>query len=251
MTELDRRQRERYKRNLLVDGFGPAAQNRLLRSRILVIGLGGLGSPAALYLAAAGVGTVGLADGDTVELSNLQRQLLHDHNDIGKAKTASAAQKIASLNGDINVACHGRIEDKGAMETLVAGYDFIVEATDNFPSKYLINEACITQQIPFSHAGISEFGGQTMTVVPGQSACYACIFGVPSRADGLEPSQEGVIGAAAGILGSIQAAEALKYLTATGELLINTLLCCDARTMSFRKIALKRQQNCPVCSGTR
>ncbi|HKJ64266.1 MAG TPA: HesA/MoeB/ThiF family protein [Desulfopila sp.] len=250
MTELDWRQRERYKRNLLVDGFGPAAQKKLLDSRILVIGLGGLGSPAALYLAAAGVGTLGLADGDTVELSNLQRQLLHHHNDIGKAKTASAAEKIASLNGDINVTCHGRIEDKGSMETLVAGYDFIVDATDNFSSKYLLNEACVAQEKPFSHAGISEFGGQTMTVVPGEGACYACIFGEPSRAEGLDPSQEGVIGAVAGIIGSIQAAEALKYLTATGELLIDTLLCCNAKTMSFRKIALRRQQNCPVCSGT-
>lgn len=250
MTELDRLQRIRYKRNLLVDGFGFEAQKKLLRGRILIIGLGGLGSPAALYLAAAGVGTLGLADGDTVELSNLQRQLLHHHEDIGTAKTVSAAEKIARLNSDINVVCYDRIEEKGAMEDIVARYDFIVDATDNFASKYLINEACISQNKPFSHAGIREFGGQTMTVIPGRGACYACIFGEPSQAEGLDPSLEGVIGAAAGIIGSIQAAEALKYLTSTGDLLLDTLLCCDAATMSFRKIALQRQPDCAVCSGT-
>lgn len=230
------KQIERYSRHIILSDVGGQGQEKLLRSRVLIIGTGGLGAPVALYLAAAGVGTLGIIDGDRVDLSNLQRQVIHFTPDIGKEKVYSAKEKIEKINPDVTVhAYHDLFTASNAMD-LIENYDFIIDGTDNFPAKFLINDACVKGKKPFSHGGILKFKGQTMTYVPG-SASYRCIFHAPPPPNAVPScSQAGILGAVAGILGTIQATEALKYLIGTGDLLTNQLLTIDAKTMSFRKI---------------
>lgn len=223
-------QKERYCRHLLLEGFD---QDRISGARVLVIGAGGLGSPVCLYLAAAGVGTLGIADGDVVSLSNLQRQLLHATPDLGRLKTGSAAEKIAALNPSVKTVCIPEFVTDGAADALVADYDFVVEATDNFASRYRINDACMRASKPFCIGGVSHFSGQMMTCVPGVSASYRDLFPEEPAAatDGPLP----VLGPAVGILGSIMACEVIKYLCGLGELLTNRILTFDALTMEFNE----------------
>ncbi len=248
MIDFTEEQLERYSRHILLEQVGPEGQDALLRAKVLIVGAGGLGAPAALYLAAAGVGTVGIVDSDVVELSNLQRQVIHFTEDLGKSKVESAADKMRRINTDVTVHTFPEYVRANNIRDLFDGYDFVIDGVDNFPTKFLINDACVMMGIPFSHGGILRFTGQTMTVSPGTSACYRCVFRKPPPKD-LVPtcSQAGVLGAIAGMLGTIQAAEALKCITGAGQPLTDALLRFDALTMDFRKIGLRRQLDCPVC----
>jgi molybdopterin-synthase adenylyltransferase len=230
---------QRYSRHILLKGVGGKGQRKLLESRVLIVGAGGLGSPISLYLAAAGVGHLGIIDADVVDLSNLQRQVIHHTPDVGTPKVESAARKIAELNPDVEVIPHReRLTAENALD-LISGYDFIVEGTDNFPTKFLVNDACILADKPFNQGGILRFQGQTMTHVPG-SASYRCVYRQPPPPGSVPTcSEAGVLGAVAGMLGTIQATETLKYLLGIGELLVNRILFFDALTMETRVVAVK------------
>jgi len=243
-------QLERYSRHIILSEVGVKGQKKLLDAKALVIGAGGLGSPVSLYLAAAGVGTIGIADADDVDLSNLQRQILHTAADIGKAKALSAKEAMNAINPDVKVNVHRLYVSAGNIMELIAGYDFIIDGTDNFPAKFLINDACVLSKKPFSHAGIIRFKGQLMTYVPGAGPCYRCIFREPPP-PGAAPScgQAGIIGAICGIIGSLQAMETVKFIIGKGKLLTGSLLTYDALEMEFRKIKLPAMKNCAVCGG--
>lgn len=238
---------ERYSRHILLPEVGVAGQRKISRARVLIIGAGGLGSPVAYYLAAAGVGVIGLADADDVDLSNLQRQILHGTDDVGSPKVLSAARKMRALNPDVDVVVHRRYLDAATIGPIVADYDFVVEGVDNFPSKFLINDACVLAGVPFSQGGILQFVGMTMTVRPRETACYRCVMGEPPVGNVPTCASAGVFGAIAGMLGSIQAAEALKCITGVGRPLHDSLLCFDAKAMDFMKSPVKRNPGCRVC----
>ncbi len=218
-------------------------------AKVLIIGAGGLGSPAALYLAAAGIGTIGIVDADVVDLSNLQRQIIHTTKDLGKEKVQSARETMEDINPDVKVITYHEYVTSENILSLVEKYDFILDGTDNFPTKFLINDACVMAKKPYCHAGIIRFKGQLMTIIPGEGPCYRCVFKDPPPADAVPTCrQAGVIGAMAGVIGCLQALEAIKYITGTGELLVGNLLTFDALKMEFRKIRLpKRDCNCAVC----
>jgi len=240
---------ERYSRHIILKDVGGAGQEKILASKVLIIGTGGLGAPAALYLAAAGVGTLGLIDGDRVDMTNLQRQVIHFTPDVGKPKVQSAKEKISQINPDVNVVTYEDVVHSQNILDLISGYDFVIDGTDNFSAKFLINDACVIAKKPYSHGGILRFDGQTMTIIPGESACYRCVFLNPPPKNAVPTcSQAGVLGAIAGMLGTIQAAEALKFITGVGELVSNRLLIFDAKTMNFRNAKFKRNPKCPVCS---
>lgn len=241
---------ERYSRHILLPEVGGRGQEKLLAGRVLLVGAGGLGSPAALYLAAAGVGTLGLIDADVVDLSNLQRQIIHSMADLGHPKAESAANKMRALNPDVRVSTyHARLTAANALE-LLKEYDFVIDGTDNFPSKFLVADACHFAGKPYSHAGILRFDGQTMTVRPGVSACYRCVFNAPPPAGAVPScSQAGVLGVLAGIMGALQATETIKYLLGQGDLLTDSLLVYNALKTTFRKVGLKRNPKCPLCGA--
>lgn len=223
----------RYSRHIKLPAFGTKGQQLLQTARVLVIGVGGLGSPAALYLAAAGVGTLALMDGDEVSLSNLQRQLLHYTPDIGKAKTLSASEKLHALNPGVQVHTIAEWLDEHNAGTIISDYDFVIDATDSMEAKYLINDTCLSVGKPFSHGALLRYQGYTFTCLPG-TADLRSLFGPPPAPDQvLTCSQEGVLGPAAGIIGAIQAAEAIKYFVGAGQLLTNRLLTLDTLTMTF------------------
>ena len=240
----------RYSRHLLLEGFGKEGQERLTKGKVLIVGAGGLGSPCALYLAAAGVGCIALADGDIVSLSNLQRQVIHYTSDVGREKVDSASDKLKSLNPDIEIRTYDTfLAQKNAL-SLVKEYDFIVDCTDSYASKYLVNDACILAGKPFCCGGVLRYGGQVMTHIPG-SACYRCLFPEPPAEDDVETcSTVGVLGAAVGIMGCIQAAEVIKYLTHTGTLLTDCLFTFDSLGMDFQRIALQHNRACPICGDS-
>lgn len=245
--ELNDQQKERYSRHLLLDGIGEEGQKRLLESSVLVIGAGGLGSPAALYLAAAGVGTIGIADSDCTDLSNLQRQILHTVKDIGRKKVLSAKESLLALNPDICVNAINIRADESNIDSLIRPYDFIIEASDNFDTKFLVNDACVRNKKPFSHGGVLAFGGQLMTYVPDKSPCYRCVFGSPPPADN-DPKSKAILSSVPGVIGSLQATEAIKYLTGAGELLTGRMLVFDALRMTVRTVPLpSASDDCPVC----
>jgi molybdopterin-synthase adenylyltransferase len=239
---------ERYSRHIMLKEVGGRGQEQLLRSRVLIIGAGGLGSPIALYLAAVGIGTIGLADGDAVELSNLQRQIAHHTKDIGKAKVLSAKEKMSAMNPELEIVDYEVRVTKGNISAFISEYDFIIDATDNFASKFLINDACVLAGKPFSHAGVLQFAGQTMTVQPGESACYRCVFTSPPPED-VAPScsQAGIMGVLPGVIGTIQATEAIKFLLKKGTLLTDRILTYDALQMKFREVHVRKNPACPVC----
>lgn len=241
-------QLERYSRHLLLEGFGAEGQERLLNGKVLLVGAGGLGSPCALYLAASGVGTIGLVDGDVVSLSNLQRQVIHFSDDVGKDKVESAGQKMHRLNPDVRVETYPTFLTEDNAQQIIAGYDFVIDCTDSFASKYLVNDACVRAGKAFCCGGVVKWGGQVMTHVPG-TACYRCLFPEPPAADEVETcSTVGVLSPAVGLMGTIQACEALKYLAQSGELLTDALLTFDARTMQFQRWEFERNESCPLCS---
>ena len=237
----------RYSRHILLKDVGVEGQEKIRNGKVLVVGAGGLGAPVALYLAAAGVGTIGIVDGDVVDLSNLQRQVIHFTGDVGHPKVESARDKMLAINPNIKVNTIREFLMSDNALDIIKDYDFIVDGTDNFPVKFLINDACVMAGKPFSHGGILRFEGQTFTHLPG-TACYRCLFKSPPPANAVPTcSQAGVLGAIAGMLGTIQAAETLKYLTGVGELLTNKLLTFNAKTMDFRKINTRRQASCAIC----
>jgi len=248
MIDFTEDQLMRYSRHIVLGDVGVEGQIKLMEGKVLIIGAGGLGSPAALYLTAAGVGEVGIVDGDVVDLSNLQRQILHHTRDVSLPKVESASNKMRDLNPDVKVKAYHEFVRADNIRDLIRGYDFVVDGTDNFAAKFLINDAAVMESKPYSHGGILRFDGQTMTVLPGQSACYRCVFSKPPPPDIVPTcSQAGVLGAIAGILGTIQATEALKFFTGVGTLLTDSLLIFDARRMNFRKATCRSRPSCPIC----
>ena len=249
MIDFTEQQIERYSRHILLQDVGVEGQEKLLNARVLVIGAGGLGAPASLYLAAAGVGTIGIVDADVVDLSNLQRQVIHFTKDVGVAKVESVKEKMQAINPDVKVETYHEFLYSGNALDIIKDYDFIIDGTDNFPVKFLINDACVLAGKPFSHGGILRFNGQTFTHLPG-TACYRCMFKEPPPPGAVPTcSQAGVLGAIAGMLGTIQAAEALKYIIGIGDLLTNRLLTFDAKTMNFRTIPVKHRDSCAICGS--
>ncbi len=246
--ELNEEQIHRYSRHLILADVGIEGQQKILEAKVLVIGAGGLGSPILYYLAAAGVGTIGIVDGDVVDMTNLQRQIVHFTSDIDRTKVQSAKEKINHLNPDVQVHIREERVEADNILKIISDYDFIVDGTDNFPAKYLINDACVITKKPYSHAGILRFNGQTMTVLPGESACLRCIFPEPPPPDAVPTcSQAGVLGVLAGVLGTLQATETLKYILGKGDLLANRLQTFDALKMEFRNLKIKKRAECPVC----
>jgi adenylyltransferase/sulfurtransferase len=250
-TRLTTDEIERYSRQILVPDLGGKGQIRLRESRVLVVGAGGLGSPAAFYLAAAGVGTLGLIDPDQVELSNLQRQILHNTNDIGRKKVDSAGAKLVQLNPGVRLELHPVRLDAENAAAVFDGYDFILDGSDNFETKFLVNDTAVQLEIPFSHAGIVRLQGQTMTVIPRRTACYRCFFRQPPPAEELLSCQQaGVLGPVAGTIGTIQATEAIKYLAGFDDgLLTDRLLTYDAKTMKFHTLAVRKDPECAACGA--
>ena len=238
---------ERYSRHIILQDVGVEGQINISEGKVLIVGAGGLGSPVALYLAAAGVGTIGIIDGDVVDMTNLQRQVIHFTPDVNKAKVLSAKEKIEQLNPDVKVVAYHDLLSTYNIFDIIKEYDIVVDGTDNFPTKFLINDACVLTKKPFSHGGILRFEGQTFTYTPGH-ACYRCVFDRPPPPNVVPTcSQAGVLGSIAGILGTIQATEVLKFLINKGELLTNRILTFNALTMDFRTIAFRKNINCPIC----
>ena len=243
-------ERKRYARHLDLPGFGGHAQERLRAGRVLVVGCGGLGSPALYYLAAAGVGLLGLVDSDAVEISNLQRQILHATPDIGRPKVDSAVGRLRALNPHVRLVPHQDRLDAENARDLFAPYDVILDCTDNFAAKYLINDVCVAMKKPFVHAGISGFCGQLMAVLPGQSACLRCLFPAPPPLAAPESAPSaGPLGAIPGVVGSLQAVEAIKFLSGVGALLTDVLLTYDGLEVEFRPLHAKRDPACPACGA--
>src|SRR6478735_5337425 len=242
-------QRNRYQRHLLLPEVGVEGQAKLLASKVLLLGAGGLGSPAALYLAAAGVGTIGLVDADTVDASNLQRQILHATSRLGAYKVDSAEVAIRDLNPDVKVVKYQeRVNAKNVDRIFGAGWDVIVDGCDNFPTRYLVNDASLFHKIPVSHGSIFRFDGQVTTFMPFQGPCYRCLYPEPPPAH-LAPScaEAGVLGILPGVVGVIQATEAIKLILGKGDPLVGRLLTYDSLRMSFRTLKLRRDKNCPTC----
>jgi molybdopterin/thiamine biosynthesis adenylyltransferase/rhodanese-related sulfurtransferase len=245
---LDADQRNRYHRHLLLPEVGEAGQQKLLESRVLLLGAGGLGSPAALYLAAAGVGTIGIVDMDVVDASNLQRQILHNMDRIGMRKVDSAKMTIAALNPDVNVVAHDvRLGADNVLE-LISQYDVVVDGADNFPTRYLLNDASLLARVPVVHGSIFRFEGQVTVFHPYEGPCYRCLVPEPPPPE-LAPScaEAGVLGVLPGIIGSLEAVEALKLLLGLGEPLVGRLLAYDALEQSFRTFRVRRDPACPAC----
>ncbi len=249
MIDLTEEQIQRYSRHILLQDVGVEGQEKLLKGKVLIVGAGGLGAPVAMYLAAAGVGTIGIVDADVVDLSNLQRQIIHFTADVDKPKVLSAKEKMEAINPDVKVVTYQEFLSANNALDIINNYDFVVDGTDNFPVKFLINDACVMAGKPFSHGGILRFHGQTFTHLPG-TACYRCMFKEPPPVGSVPTcSQAGVLGAIAGMLGTIQAAEVLKYLTGVGELLTNRLLTFDAKSMIFRTIKVNKNADCCICGA--
>ena len=247
MTALSRDELLRYSRHLVLPGMGLAGQEKLKQARVLVVGAGGLGSPAALYLAAAGVGTIVLADADRVDATNLQRQVMHGTSTIGTLKTESAKDRLDDLNPNVKVVTvDARLTSANARE-IIRGVDVVLDGSDNFPTRYLVNDACVLERKPLVYGSIFRFDGQASLFAP-DGPCYRCLFADPPPV-GLVPNcaEGGVVGALPGIIGSIQALEAIKLIIGAGETLKGRLLLFDGLRMSFREVQLKKDPDCPVC----
>jgi len=247
--DLSPAQRQRYSRHLLMPEVGTAGQAQLLGGRVLVVGAGGLGSPALLYLAAAGVGTLGIVDFDVVDLSNLQRQVIHASDRVGEKKTESARRAIASLNPDVTVVAHEEMLVPANVERIIAGYDVILDGTDTFETRYLLNDAAVAAGIPVVHASVFRFEGQLTVFVPYEGPCYRCLYPTPPPPE-LAPgcSVAGVLGVVPGIMGLLQANEVLKLLLGIGNSLAGRLVIFDALEAEFTELQLRRDPACPVCS---
>ena len=246
---LSPEQKQRYSRHLLIPEVGIDGQAKLLDSKVLLIGAGGLGSPASLYLAAAGVGTIGIVDFDVVDLSNLQRQIVHANDRIGEKKVESARRTINGLNPDVKVVGHEEMLLADNVDRLIAGYDVILDGTDTFETRYILNDAAVAAGIPVVHASVFRFEGQLTTFIPYEGPCYRCLYPTPPPPE-LAPgcSVAGVLGVVPGIMGLLQANEVLKVLLGIGETLAGRLLLFDALEASFTELKLRRDPECPVCS---
>jgi sulfur-carrier protein adenylyltransferase/sulfurtransferase len=248
-TVLTSEQKQRYSRHLLIPEVGSDGQARLLGSKVLLIGAGGLGSPASLYLAAAGVGTIGIVDFDVVDLSNLQRQVVHTTDRVGERKVESARKTINALNPDVAVVAHEEMLVAENVERIIRGYDVILDGTDTFETRYILNDAAVAAGIPVVHASVFRFEGQLTTFIPYEGPCYRCLYPTPPPPE-LAPgcSVAGVLGVVPGIMGLLQANEVLKVLLGLGETLAGRLLLFDALESTFTELKLRRDPNCPVCS---
>lgn len=239
----------RYSRHIVLPEVGGMGQKRLNRAAVLVVGAGGLGSPVAMYLAAAGIGKIGIVDDDVVDLSNLQRQILHSTADIGRKKVESARETLLALNPGLEIVPHDVRLSAGNILEILHGYDVVAEGSDNFPTKFLVNDACVMTKTPLSMAGIFRFSGQILTVVPGEGPCYRCLIPQPPPPGAIPSCQEaGVFGAMAGVVGIIQATEIIKLILGKGEVLKGRFLLFEALQMRFEPIEVKRNPDCPVCS---
>ncbi len=240
---------ERYSRHIILPEVGGEGQSRLLESKVLLVGAGGLGSPAAFYLAAAGIGNMGIIDFDTVDLSNLQRQIIHNTERIGMLKTESAKKTITALNPDVNVTVFNEKLCSENILRLFEGYDYILDGTDNFATRYLINDACVMMGKTNIHGSIFRFEGQVTIFKSDEGPCYRCLYPEPPPPGMVPNCQEGgVLGVLAGVIGNLQVVETLKLIIGKGETLIGSLLIYDALKTEFRKLKLKKDPQCPVCS---
>ena len=246
-SDLTAEQRERYSRHMVLPQWGEDGQRKLMAAKVLVVGAGGLGSPALLYLAGAGVGTIGIVEFDTVEISNLPRQALHHMHDLGRSKARSAQQAIADNNPDVNVVLHETCLSAGNALDIIRGYDVVVAAVDNLPTRYLLNDACVFLKKPLVEASVLTYEGQCTVFLPGKG-CYRCLYPAPPP-PGLMPSpaSAGVLSILPAVLGPIQAMETLKLIMGIGELLSGRLLLFDALAMEFREVRTRRDPNCAVC----
>jgi len=233
---------ERYDRQIMIEGFGEEGQEKLKRAKVIIAGSGGLGCPASIYLAAAGVGTIRIVDHDRVELSNLNRQVLHWDKDISRSKVDSAAEKLSQLNQGVKIEPMEETINEANISQLVAGFDLIVDAMDNLPTRYLLNKAAIDKNIPFFHGAVYGFEGRAMTIIPGKTACLRCVY------RGLPPEEKfPVIGVTPAVIGCIQATEVIKYVVGIGKLLTNRLLVYDGLNLKFTELMVKRDPNCEHC----
>jgi molybdopterin/thiamine biosynthesis adenylyltransferase len=246
--QLTDAQRDRYSRHILLPEVGEAGQAKLLASRVLLLGAGGLGSPAALYLAAAGVGTLGLVDADVVDASNLQRQILHATSRVGQPKVESAEHALRDLNPDVKVVKFQERLDSSNVERIFDGFEVVVDGCDNFPTRYLVNDASVFMKKPVVHGSIFRFEGQVTTFMPGEGPCYRCLYPEPPPPH-LAPScqEAGVLGILPGVVGVIQATEAIKLILGRGTPLIGRLLTYDSLKMKFGELRLRRDKSCPAC----
>jgi len=248
-VKLTEEQIYRYSRNILLPEVGGSGQEKLLSSKVFCVGVGGLGSPVALYLVAAGVGTIGIADADQVDISNLQRQVIHFTDDIGKPKTESAKEKLKRLNPDVNVIVYKEAITKKNIRDIIKNYDIVLDGSDNFPTRYLVNDACYFEKKTLISGAILQFEGQVSVFKPfAGGPCYRCLYPeIPPL--GMIPScqEAGILGAVAGIIGTIQAVEALKEILQIGRSLVGRLLVFNALNMSFTDIKVKKDPNCPLC----
>jgi molybdopterin/thiamine biosynthesis adenylyltransferase len=243
---LTPKEKFRYDRQIMIYGFGEAGQEKLKKAKVFIAGMGGLGSPAAIYLAAAGIGTLRIADNDTIELSNLNRQVLHWEENIGGEKADSAAVKLKRLNPEIKIETTTETITEANASQIVGDADIIVDAMDNLPTRYILNKTAIKKGIPFCHGAVYGFEGRAMTVIPGKTACLNCLYHnvrVPKE-------KFPVIGVTPAVIGCIQATEVIKYLTGLGELLTNRILNYDALNMKFTEFTIKRDPNCEHCGKT-
>ena len=239
---LTKTERERYERQIMLEEIGEEGQERLKRSRLFVAGAGGLGSPVCIYLTAAGAGLIRVVDHDRVDLSNLNRQVLYWHEDVGKGKVDAAADKLKNLNPDVTLEAIPETITEGNVSKLVAGFDVIVDAMDNLPTRYLLNKAAMDNNIPFFHGAVNGFEGRAMTVIPGKTACLRCMYRGPIPVEKFP-----VIGVAPAVIGSIQATEVIKYILGIGELLTNRLLIYNGLNLKFTEFKIKKNPTCEHC----
>ena len=242
MTILTPDELERYDRQIMIKGFGEEGQERLKRARVFIAGSGGLGSPASIYLTAAGVGKIRIVDHGRIELSNLNRQVLHWDKDVGRGKVDSALEKLKQLNRDVEIEAIEETITEDNIAQLVADFDLIVDAMDNLPARYLLNKAALDKDIPFFHGAVYGFEGRAMTIIPGKTACLKCVY----RGD-MAPEKFPVIGVAPAVIGCIQATELIKYITGIGTLLTDRLLVYDGLNMEFTEFKVKKNPNCEHC----
>jgi len=249
VIEFTDEQIERYSRHIILPEVGGSGQQKMLEARVLLLGAGGLGSPAAYYLAAAGIGNLGIVDFDRVDLSNLQRQIIHSTERIGMLKTESAKKTIKALNPDVNVTLYNERLDSSNIMNLIEGYDYIVDGSDNFPTRYLVNDACVMRNKTLIHGSIYRFEGQVTVFKPGDGPCYRCLYPEPPPPGMVPNCQEGgVLGVLAGVIGNLQVVEVLKLVLGIGKTLVGKLLIYDALNTEFRNLRLRKDTNCPICS---
>ena len=248
MIEFTDEQIERYSRHIILPEVGGSGQQKMLEARVLLLGAGGLGSPAAYYLAAAGIGNLGIVDFDKVDLSNLQRQIIHSTERIGMLKTESAKKTIQALNPDVNVTLYNEKMDSNNIMSLIKDYDYVVDGSDNFPTRYLVNDACVMKNKTLIHGSIYRFEGQVTVFKPGDGPCYRCLYPEPPPPGMVPNCQEGgVLGVLAGVIGNLQVVEVLKLILGIGKPLVGKLLIYDALNTEFRSLRLRRDANCPIC----